>query len=67
MPTSKKPNSLFIMGDDIGWFNPSCYNSGMMGSMREARQHCAPCFSKMANIVEFRMATRRPPCEAQGT
>ncbi|MGH6950871.1 MAG: sulfatase-like hydrolase/transferase, partial [Vitreimonas sp.] len=26
-----KPNILFIMGDDIGWFNPSCYNSGMMG------------------------------------
>jgi arylsulfatase A-like enzyme len=19
------------MGDDIGWFNPSCYNRGMMG------------------------------------
>ncbi len=19
------------MGDDIGWFNPSCYNSGIMG------------------------------------
>src|SRR6187402_2845424 len=27
----KKPNILIIMGDDIGWFNPSCYNSGMMG------------------------------------
>src|ERR1700752_4856393 len=27
----KKPNILFIMGDDIGWFNPSCYNRGMMG------------------------------------
>jgi arylsulfatase A-like enzyme len=27
----KKPNILVIMGDDIGWFNPSCYNSGMMG------------------------------------
>jgi arylsulfatase len=27
----KKPNILMIMGDDIGWFNPSCYNSGMMG------------------------------------
>jgi arylsulfatase len=27
----KKPNILFIMGDDIGWFNPSCYNSGVMG------------------------------------
>src|SRR6202795_2730634 len=28
---TKKPNILFIMGDDIGWFNPSCYNRGMMG------------------------------------
>jgi arylsulfatase len=28
---SKKPNILVIMGDDIGWFNASCYNSGMMG------------------------------------
>lgn len=27
----KKPNILFIMGDDIGWFNASCYNSGIMG------------------------------------
>jgi arylsulfatase len=27
----KKPNILIIWGDDIGWFNPSCYNSGMMG------------------------------------
>ncbi|MDF2192354.1 arylsulfatase [Paraflavitalea sp. CAU 1676] len=27
----KKPNILIIMGDDIGWFNPSCYNQGMMG------------------------------------
>jgi len=26
-----KPNILVIMGDDIGWFNPSCYNSGIMG------------------------------------
>ena len=29
--TEPKPNILVIMGDDIGWFNPSCYNSGMMG------------------------------------
>src|SRR5262245_17265150 len=27
----KKPNILVIMGDDIGWFNPSCYHSGVMG------------------------------------
>jgi arylsulfatase A-like enzyme len=26
-----RPNILVIMGDDIGWFNPSCYNSGLMG------------------------------------
>ncbi|MCF2514497.1 arylsulfatase [Sphingomonas sp. G124] len=30
MPNGK-PNILFIMGDDIGWFNPSCYNMGLMG------------------------------------
>src|SRR3954447_24669262 len=27
----KKPNILFIMSDDIGWFNVSCYNNGIMG------------------------------------
>ena len=26
-----KPNILFIMGDDIGWFNASCYHHGIMG------------------------------------
>jgi arylsulfatase len=28
---AKKPNILVIMGDDIGWFNPSIYHRGMMG------------------------------------
>jgi arylsulfatase A-like enzyme len=28
---AKKPNILFIMADDIGWFNPSCYHQGVMG------------------------------------
>src|SRR5215468_3486725 len=27
----KKPNILFIMADDIGWFNVSAYNLGAMG------------------------------------
>jgi len=27
----KKPNILIIWGDDIGWFNPSCYHGGLMG------------------------------------
>ena len=26
-----KPNILMIMADDIGWFNVSLYNHGMMG------------------------------------
>ncbi|MGF6256776.1 arylsulfatase [Ensifer sp. LBL] len=28
---SGKPNILMIMGDDIGWLNPSIYHRGMMG------------------------------------
>src|SRR5436190_17838244 len=28
---SNNPNILFIMGDDIGWFNVSAYNMGIMG------------------------------------
>jgi arylsulfatase len=31
MPTTKQPNILFIMADDIGWYNLSCYNMGVMG------------------------------------
>ena len=27
----KQPNILFIMSDDIGWFNASCYHNGIMG------------------------------------
>ena len=31
MAKTGKPNILFIMADDIGWFNLSCYNHGLMG------------------------------------
>jgi arylsulfatase len=31
MPDKKKPNILIIWGDDIGWFNVSAYNHGLMG------------------------------------
>jgi arylsulfatase A-like enzyme len=27
----RKPNILMIMADDIGWFNVSAYNHGIMG------------------------------------
>jgi arylsulfatase A-like enzyme len=30
-PETGKPNILIIWGDDIGWFNPSCYHHGVMG------------------------------------
>src|SRR5271166_5532676 len=26
----KKPNILFIMSDDVGWMQPSCYHRGLM-------------------------------------
>jgi len=29
--SAKKPNILVIMGDDIGWYNPSVYHRGIMG------------------------------------
>jgi arylsulfatase len=31
MPKTDKPNVLIIWGDDIGWFNVSAYNHGIMG------------------------------------
>jgi arylsulfatase len=31
MAQAGKPNILFIMSDDIGWFNVSAYNMGIMG------------------------------------
>src|SRR5262249_26334227 len=29
-PQQQKPNILFIMGDDIGWMQPSIYHEGLM-------------------------------------
>ena len=37
-----KPNILIIWGDDIGWFNISAYNRGMMG-------YKTPNIDKIAN------------------
>ncbi len=28
--TTQKPNMMFIMGDDIGWMQPSIYHQGLM-------------------------------------
>lgn len=32
MAARKQPNIVFVMGDDIGWFNISAYHQGMMAS-----------------------------------
>lgn len=31
MANDRKPNVLILWGDDIGYWNPSCYHRGMMG------------------------------------
>jgi Sulfatase len=31
-PSGQRPNILFIMGDDIGWFNIGAYHQGIMAS-----------------------------------
>ena len=31
MANRGNPNILFVMSDDIGWFNISCNNKGIMG------------------------------------
>jgi arylsulfatase A-like enzyme len=33
---TSRPNILVIWGDDIGWFNPSCYH-GIDGALERAR------------------------------
>src|SRR2546430_6496393 len=36
----KKPNILFIMGDDIGWMQPSCYHRGLRSEERRVGKEC---------------------------
>src|SRR5690606_25595489 len=31
-PAGQRPNIIFIMGDDIGWFNIGAYHQGIMAS-----------------------------------
>jgi hypothetical protein len=42
LASDKKPNILVIMGDDIGWFNPSAYHQGMMGIPNAAHRPDRP-------------------------
>ena len=39
--SDQKPNILFIMGDDIGWMQPSIYHRGLAA---RSRPQCLPIF-----------------------
>jgi arylsulfatase len=39
--SSKQPNIIFIMGDDIGWFNIGAYHRGMMAGRTPNLDHLA--------------------------
>ena len=47
MPAQTKPNILFVMADDIGWINASCYNHGIMG-------YQTPNIDRIAKIFDLR-------------
>lgn len=54
----EKPNILVIMGDDIGWFNTSAYNDGMMG-------YTTPNIDRIANEgMRFTDAYGQQSCTA---
>jgi hypothetical protein len=56
--SKKKPNILVIWGDDIGWFNISAYNDGMMG-------YKTPNIDRIANEgVRFTDAYGQNSCTA---
>lgn len=63
----KKPNILVIWGDDVGWWNVSAYNQGMMGYKtpnidRIAREGFSPAVSTRPAATESRSL---PPCRRQ--
>src|SRR5215510_3495735 len=67
----KKPNILFIMGDDVGWFNVEPYHQGIMSGktpnlMRLAREGVrftdyyaeASCTAGRANFITGELPIR---------
>ena len=57
----EKPNILFIMGDDIGWMQPSIYHRGLMVGE-------TPNIDRIGREgAMFRTITRKESCTAGGT
>ena len=68
---AKKPNILFIMGDDVGWFNVGAYHQGIMSGktpnldklaeqgMRFTDYHAeASCTAGRANFITGELPIR---------
>jgi len=59
---AKKPNILIIWGDDIGYWNVSTYNQGMMG-------YKTPNIDRLANegakFTDYYGQRSRQSCQAQ--
>ncbi len=66
----KKPNIVVIMGDDVGWYNLSCYHQGIMsgrtpnldklaaGGMRFTDYYAeASCTAGRANFITGELPT----------
>ena len=62
----KKPNILVIMGDYIGWFNPSCYNSGIMGYQTPYIDRIAKEGARFTDWYGRRVARRDARRSSQG-
>ena len=60
MPNGK-PNILFIMADDIGWFNVSAYNLGIMGYLDRPTSTRSPSRARLfTDFYGQQSCTRRP-------
>ena len=67
---AKKPNILFIMGDDIGWMQPSIYHRGLMvgkhptstASATRARSSCTTTPKRAALPGAPRFSRACIPC-----
>jgi hypothetical protein len=53
--SDKKPNILFIMGDDIGWMQPAVYHRGLMVGGRP---------TSTASRMKAQSSWTMPPCRA---
>ena len=52
MPKTDKPNILIIWGDDIGWFNVSMNNNGILQTFKEFPPRQTPASFSIDQALE---------------